>query len=946
MAEKTKGLSIEIGADTSKFSAAMKKLNQPINEAKRSLRAIDKALKLDPKNTGLIEQKMQALDKAVDGAKGKVDGIRAAMQKLESEGKVDTEQYRRLQRDLALAEAEYRKLTANAIKFKVEQSAIGRSAAWAQNMAPKLDAIGNKFMKLTKAAAGFALALGGIAIGKAFQKLESLEETRSIFVGLGKDADEVTAIMDDVTNSVAGTKYALADMAKVAKGALGGGADTKYGLANYLSRVGDLAAFTGGSVDQFGTIMNKALSKGTVDARLLNQMLAGGIPIYTDLASSMGVSADQLTKMIRAGKVGFDDLYKATEKYQGLATKTAMSTVGGAITILGQRWTNVGVAFLEGAYEPLRGGLIKLADLLAKNMDKVKEWGRAFGEAIKFLIKYAKTGEGDISALSDKAQKFAAVLKPLVGFVSGVVKAFMNLSSSGKKAVAFFALATGPILKLSAGMLRIYSRSADVVKGFTLMKQGGMTFAQTMAQCDNGVQKFGAAMGRVIPISGTMFTAIGAGVGIFAALGIAIGKHIQKLNESVTAYKKASQARAESIASVEAEGMLADSLFNKLQLLSQVENKSAEEKRQMKTIVDQLNGTLPGLGLVYDENTDKLNMSTDAIRKHIDEAKKMAKIDAYINAAKGAYEDYAKEHVNLTKKEEELREAKEKLATMTNTESGAYDKQKAKVNALSKEVENSKKALEGYNADAERYMQLADQDATATENFKQSQQELSAVVRGESAKLPTFARNALSATTAAFGNIGKQGGSKYASGMRGASGLAGAAGKVLSDNARAKAGTNLTSTGYNAGKGFANGIKNAAGLVATAASQLAAKAKETIEKKLGIKSPSRVFRDEIGKMVGAGFAEGIIASIPQVTKAANMMSAATVGAMSSVPINNSNSLANEVSGAVASGLMLNNNANVPENINVVVELGGAKVGETVVNLVKQTGTALYSEGVL
>lgn len=951
MADKVKGLSIEIGADTKKFSAAMKQLSQPIKQAQSEIKKLDKALKIDPKNSALIAQKMEQLDKATVGAKNKVEELKNAMKKLESEGKIDTDAYKRLQRELVLAESEYRKLTAQALAFKLEQSKLGRASAWAANIAPKLDAIGSRFMKLTKAAAGFALALGGIAIGKAFQKLESLEETRSIFIGLGKSADEVTEIMDSVTNSVAGTKYGLADMAKVAKGALGGGADKKYGLDQYLSRVGDLAAFTGGSVDQFGTIMNKALSKGTVDARLLNQMLAGGIPIYTDLAESMGVSADELTRMVRSGQVGFDDLYKATEKYKGLATETAMSTVGGALTILGQRWTNVGVAFLEGAYEPLRGGLIKLANYLADNMDKVKAWGKAFGEAIKYLVKYAKTGEGDIAGLSDKAQKFVAVLKPAVAVISKTVKWFMDLSAAGKKAVAAFLLLTGPTLKLTSGLLRVGTGAFDAYKGFRLARTGAEGFAIATQSGASAASKMGASLGKfsvgLNPLA-IGITAAAAATGLLVAHAVAYEREMTK---ATRAQQNASKAAREHVQASTAEADVAQHYLSKLDELSKKENKTANDKQKIKQYVDLLNGSVEGLGLTYDATSDSLNKNTQEIQKNIDAMRNAAREKAYMEEYEAAVKREVEAEKNFNTQKEKTRKSWDKYNKAVEASNNGHKVSAAELSKLANEYNKNKAKLDDYSnalktakTDTEYFgnavaatTTLSSESATKLQTnlrntFNSIPSTLKSVLSGISttgAQVPTTLGNAMSA------NKGKA--------TSGANAVKSAVNSSLNG-----IGSSTGSIGTNAILGLAAGMKakQALSAVASAASVVTSTIVSNLASKLKINSPSKLIRDEIGISVGEGMAAGMVKSIADIKTAAATMTAATVDSLRAIPVDTSGSLANEVANAVGTGMLLNNqNPDIPEKINVVVELGGAKVGETVVDLLKYSGNALYAEGV-
>jgi hypothetical protein len=67
--------------------------------------------------------------------------------------------------------------------------------------------------------------------------------------------------------------------------------------------------------------------------------------------------------------------------------------------------------------------------------------------------------------------------------------------------------------------------------------------------------------------------------------------------------------------------------------------------------------------------------------------------------------------------------------------------------------------------------------------------------------------------------------------------------------------------------GIANGIKNAASSVVNALRDSAKKALEDAKKFLGIQSPSKVMRDQVGMMIGAGIAEGITDSAKRVNAA-------------------------------------------------------------------------------
>lgn len=113
----------------------------------------------------------------------------------------------------------------------------------------------------------------------------------------------------------------------------------------------------------------------------------------------------------------------------------------------------------------------------------------------------------------------------------------------------------------------------------------------------------------------------------------------------------------------------------------------------------------------------------------------------------------------------------------------------------------------------------------------------------------------------------------------------------------------LVSAGKDLIMGMVHGIENAAGAVGEAAKNAAKAAVDGVKHFLGISSPSRLFRDEVGAMVGAGMAEGITGSIGQVSRAAaglaQSAASAASGAAASMSIGASAGSANRAGGGVA-----------------------------------------------
>lgn len=83
------------------------------------------------------------------------------------------------------------------------------------------------------------------------------------------------------------------------------------------------------------------------------------------------------------------------------------------------------------------------------------------------------------------------------------------------------------------------------------------------------------------------------------------------------------------------------------------------------------------------------------------------------------------------------------------------------------------------------------------------------------------------------------------------------------------AGTGWGNIGYQISAGIAQGITGGSSQITQAARKAAQNALSAAKKSLGIHSPSRIFRDEIGKMIPAGMAEGILEGAGELGEAMN-----------------------------------------------------------------------------
>ena len=77
-ANRIKGITVEIGGDTTKLQTALKGVNTEIRNTQSQLKDVEKLLKLDPGNTELMAQKHRLLGEAVKETKEKLETLKTA----------------------------------------------------------------------------------------------------------------------------------------------------------------------------------------------------------------------------------------------------------------------------------------------------------------------------------------------------------------------------------------------------------------------------------------------------------------------------------------------------------------------------------------------------------------------------------------------------------------------------------------------------------------------------------------------------------------------------------------------------------------------------------------------------------------------------------------------------------------------------------------------------
>ena len=179
MASKIKGITLQIGGDTSGLTKALSKVNSETNSIQKELKDVEKSLKLDPKNVELLEQKQQLLNDAIETTQDKLTALKKAKEKADKDmasgTEVNEKQYRLLQREIVNTQESLKILKTQSDKANSSLGDVDKNKKSFSDFKFVLSGV-------TKGTAAFAAA--GAAVAAVLSEVE--ESTREYRTDLAK----------------------------------------------------------------------------------------------------------------------------------------------------------------------------------------------------------------------------------------------------------------------------------------------------------------------------------------------------------------------------------------------------------------------------------------------------------------------------------------------------------------------------------------------------------------------------------------------------------------------------------------------------------------------------------------------------------------------------------------------------------------------------------------
>lgn len=367
MASRIKGITIEIGGDTTGLDKALKSVNSSITHTQSALKDVNKLLKLDPSNTELLTQKQKLLKDAISSTKEKLDALKQAQAQAKEQlenGDLGQDKYDALQREIIETEQELKRL---------QQEAATTSTALAKidEIGGKMENLGNSIAGVGKTIMPISTAVGGLGIAAVKTAADFDSAMSQVAAVSGATGDDLQSLRDKAREMGEKTKFSASEAAQAMNYMAMAGWKSKDmisgidGIMNLAAASGEdlattsdivtdaLTAFGLSAADSghFADILAAASSNANTNVSMMGETFKYCAPIAGALGFSAEDTAEAIGLMANAG-------IKSSQA--GTALRTIMNNLAGEVKISGQAIGDVTIATTNAD-----GSMRSLSDILA-----------------------------------------------------------------------------------------------------------------------------------------------------------------------------------------------------------------------------------------------------------------------------------------------------------------------------------------------------------------------------------------------------------------------------------------------------------------------------------------------------------------------------------------------------------------------------------------------------
>ena len=325
-AGRIKGITIEIGGDTTKLVSALAKVDNSISKTQSNLRDLNRALKLDPGNTELLKDKQMELGKAIEDTKSKLETEKQALEQMKNTEGFDANSQAardlKIQIDLdtqALKELESQARQSASVLGSQMQAAgmkikeVGESI---KNVGDRITSIGRTLT--TSVTVPIVSAFGASA--------KAAIDWETAFTGVKKTVDATDAEFEQLATNIkkmaTETASSANDIAGVMEIAGQLGIEGVEGLTTFTKTMVELGDTTNLSAEEAATSLARFLNITGESSESVDKVGSAIVDLGNNFATSESEIVEMATRLASAGTIA------GLTSTDILALATAMSSVG------------------------------------------------------------------------------------------------------------------------------------------------------------------------------------------------------------------------------------------------------------------------------------------------------------------------------------------------------------------------------------------------------------------------------------------------------------------------------------------------------------------------------------------------------------------------------------------------------------------------------------------
>ena len=389
MASRIKGITVEIGGDTSGLEKALSDVNNSIKKTQSQLRDVNNLLKLDPSNTILLAQKQELLQSAIGDTEKKLEALEQAqvdVVKAFERGDLGKDQYMAFQREVEETRGALNRYKADLSGLQSEQERLAANterlnklfAATGSSVDDYADVLGNRLVTAIRngTASSDQLKTAVEKIGKAVTggKADIKQLTDALdTVDDGQAVRNLINDLNDVGDAAQGAADDIGEIAQATKGAaLMEAADQLSVVGDKIQDVGDKAvnayAETETAVSKVNAYFGETGEAAEASAEIVKNVYGSGV------GQSMDAVAEAVIMVKKnLGDLGDTDLTNLTKQ---------------ALTL-----------------EELYG--IDMNETLRGVNSLMKQYGLTAQEAMDYIVRGTQNGLDKTNELGDNLSEYA-----------------------------------------------------------------------------------------------------------------------------------------------------------------------------------------------------------------------------------------------------------------------------------------------------------------------------------------------------------------------------------------------------------------------------------------------------------------------------------------------------------------------------------------------------------